>query len=106
MLPSIEEGFGLTCAEAIGSDCVPLVSNACTDTCVSGENAFVHTVGDVGALCEQITLIHEDRALLAELREGCRRSAPDLTWTAAGRRLVEAYEQVLAGRRAPVGIAA
>lgn len=106
MLPSIEEGFGLTCAEAIGSDCVPLVSNACTDTCVSGENAFVHTVGDVDTLSRQITQIHENRALLAQLREGCRNSAPDLTWTAAGRRLVEAYEQVLAGRRTVVGLAA
>jgi D-inositol-3-phosphate glycosyltransferase len=107
MLPSIEEGFGLTCAEAIGSDCVPLVSNACTDTCVNGENAFVHTVGDVDTLSDQITRIHEDRALLAELRAGCRRSAPDLTWAAAGRRLVEAYEQVLAARRpAVVGLAA
>lgn len=106
MLPSIEEGFGLTCAEAIGSDCVPLVSDACTDTCVNEENALVHAVGDVDTLGEQITLIHEDRALLAKLREGCRQSAPELTWTAAGRRLVEAYEQVVTGRRPAVSLAA
>jgi len=33
ILPSIEEGFGLVIAEAIGSGCVPLASEACTEIC-------------------------------------------------------------------------
>ena len=100
MLPSIEEGFGLTCVEAIGSGCVPLVSDACTEECVTNVNAFVHRVGDVEALTHQLTLLDADRELLARLRAECLRRAPDLTWTAAGRTLVGAYEQVVAERRA------
>ena len=34
VLPSIEEGFGLVCTEAMGSGCVPLVSSACTELCL------------------------------------------------------------------------
>lgn len=96
LLPSIEEGFGLTCVEAMGSGCVPLVSRACTDVCVHEENALVHEVGDVDALTEHITLLHEDRARLAALRHACLRDAPAHTWTAAGQVLVGAYEEALA----------
>lgn len=92
VLPSIEEGYGLVCAEAIGSGCVPLVSDACTDDCRHLQNALVHRVGDVEALEEHLTMVHEDPGLLARLREGALESAPALTWTAAGRRLAEAYE--------------
>lgn len=96
VLPSIEEGFGLVCTEAVGSGCVPLVSDACTDECRHMENALVHRVGDVGAIEQHITALYEDRALLARLRDGCLSSAPALTWTAAGVRLLEAYDEVLA----------
>jgi glycosyltransferase involved in cell wall biosynthesis len=96
LLPSIEEGFGLVCVEAIGSGCVPLVSDACTELCVDGHNALVHAVGDVDALTSQISLLDQDRDLLAELREAGIADAPELTWAAAGRRLLEAYEEVTA----------
>jgi glycosyltransferase involved in cell wall biosynthesis len=95
VLPSIEEGFGLVCAEAIGSGCVPLVSDACTEVCLHGENALVHRAGDVNQLEEQLTALARDRALLARLREGCLRTAPGVTWTAAGRRLADAYGEVV-----------
>jgi glycosyltransferase involved in cell wall biosynthesis len=85
VLPSIEEGFGLVCTEAMGSGCVPLVSDACTDICKHGENAFVHHGGDVAALTQYITMLHEDRALLERLRETSLRTTKEITWTAGGR---------------------
>jgi glycosyltransferase involved in cell wall biosynthesis len=100
VLASIEEGFGLVCTEAMGSGCVPLVSEACTDTCKHMENALVHRVGDVKALTEHITMIHEDRALLDRLRTSSLNAAPTLTWTAAGRRLLQVYQEVIDGTRA------
>jgi glycosyltransferase involved in cell wall biosynthesis len=99
VLPSIEEGFGLVCVEAIGSDCVPLVSDACTDECVHERNSLVHAVGDVEALAGHFTALHRDRGLLARLRQGCREAAPQVTWTAAGERLLEVYDEVVAGTR-------
>ena len=95
LLPSIEEGFGLTCVEAMGSGCVPLVSEACTDVCRHGENALRHAVGDLDSLARQITMLHEDRERLAIMRSACLRSAPEHTWTAAGRRLLDAYRVIV-----------
>jgi glycosyltransferase involved in cell wall biosynthesis len=107
VLPSIEEGFGLVCAEAMGSHSVPLVSTACTDMCVDGENALVHEVADVEALRGHFTALHEDRALLERLRRGAARTAPEYTWSEAGRRLADAYRAVVEqGTRAPVGASA
>ncbi len=88
VLPSIEEGFGLVCTEAIGSGCVPLVSDACTDLCRHMENSLVHPVGDVDELARQIDMLHSDRSLLARLRAGCLATAPEVTWTVAGEQLL------------------
>jgi glycosyltransferase involved in cell wall biosynthesis len=95
LMPSIEEGFGLVCAEAIGAGCVPLASNACTELCRHLENALVHNVGDVPTLQQHITDIHDRPELLAKLRAGALHSRTEWTWTAAGRVLANAYAQAV-----------
>jgi glycosyltransferase involved in cell wall biosynthesis len=99
VLPSIEEGFGLVVAEAMGSGCVPLISDACTDICKHMEHGLIHKVADVQTLTRQITLLYSDRVLLQTLREASLRAVPEITWTAAGVKLVEAYRQVIAAKR-------
>jgi glycosyltransferase involved in cell wall biosynthesis len=95
ILPSIEEGFGLVCTEALGSGSVPLVSDACTDLCRHMENSLVHSVGDVATLTEQIRMLDQDRNLLHKLRNGALASAPGCTWDQAGVQLLEAYQKAL-----------
>lgn len=97
VLPSIEEGFGLVITEAMGSGCVPLASEACTDVCRHMENGLVHRVGDVETLKRHITMLHEDRALLERLRAASLRTAQEITWTAAGVRLLQVYRETLSG---------
>ena len=95
VLSSVEEGFGLVCVEAIGSGCVPLVSEACTDVCQHMVNSLVHPIGDVDTLAKHITMLYEDRTLLARMRQECIRVAPTLTWTVAGERLLGTYEEAI-----------
>jgi glycosyltransferase involved in cell wall biosynthesis len=100
VLPSIEEGFGLVITEAMGSGCVPLASDACTEICSHMETGLMHKVGDVEALSQHITMLHEDRALLERLRATSLKVAPEITWTAAGRILLQAYRETIAAHRA------
>ena len=97
VLPSIEEGFGLVIAEGMGSGCVPLASEACTEICNHMQTGLMHRVGDVEALTQHIALLHEDRALLERFRAASLRASPEFTWAAAGVKLLDAYRETLAG---------
>ena len=70
ILPSIEEGFGLVVTEAMASGCVPLASEACTEICKHMVTGLMHRIGDVAAITQHITMLHEDRALLGQTA-GC-----------------------------------
>ena len=106
VLPSIEEGFGLVITEAMGSGCVPLASEACTELCSHMKTGLTHKVADVDTLTKQITMLHEDRALLGKLRAAGLEAAPDFTWAAAGRVLLNAYCEAIDGyqQAAPSGM--
>ena len=93
ILPSIEEGFGLVIAEAMGSGCVPLASEACTEICSHMNTGLVHRVGDVDTIASHITLLDKDRALLEKLRTAALQYSAMITWKAAGRRLLSTYQQ-------------
>jgi glycosyltransferase involved in cell wall biosynthesis len=95
LMPSLEEGFGLVCVEAIGSGCVPLVSQACTEACQHMHNALVHPVGNTKILQAHITMLYENRSQLQRLRETCIRERLNYTWTAAGRKLLDAYQAAI-----------
>lgn len=95
ILPSIEEGSALVTAEARGSGCVLLVSEASGAICKHMENALVHRVGDVKAITEHIRMIYEDRSLLRRLRESSLSTVHEITWAAAGVKLFTVYRDIL-----------
>jgi glycosyltransferase involved in cell wall biosynthesis len=100
VLSSLEEGSALVTSEARGCGCVLVVSEASGAYCKHMENALVHKVGDVQALAKHFTLLHENRALLEELRAASLRTVHEITWSAAGKKLLDLYRNVLSQRRA------
>jgi len=45
-------------------------------------------------------MLREDRALLARLRAASLAAVPEITWTAAGVKLLEVYRETIAAHRA------
>jgi hypothetical protein len=63
------------------------------------ENALVHRVGDVATLTEHVSLLDRDRALLEKLRLASLSTISEITWPAAGLKLLQVYKAILDSRR-------
>ncbi len=103
VLPSIEEGSALVTYDARGAGCVLLVSDSSGAVCEHEENALVHRTGDVATLASHFSRLHEDRALLARLRAASLQTSGELTWASAGRKMLDAYRQIVDRHRATAG---
>jgi len=99
VLPSIEEGSALVTSDAQACGCVLLVSEAAGAVCSHMKTGLMHKVGDVEALTQHITLLHEDRALLERLRAASLQACSEITWTAAGAKLLDVYRETIAAYR-------
>ena len=96
VLPGVEEGSALVTSDARRCGCVLLVSEASGAICKQMENAMVHEKGDVRAFIQHMSLLNEDRALLERMRESSRSTAHEITWGAAGQKLLQIYRDTLA----------
>ena len=99
VLPSIEEGSALVTSEARGSGCVLLVSEASGAVCTHMKDALVHSVGDVEMIAKHLNMLHEDRTLFEKLRRESLESVHEITWKAAGAKLLRVYEEVIAASK-------
>ncbi len=95
VLSSVEEGSALVTYEARGSGCVLVVSDASGAVCSHRKNALVHSSRDKESLTRHINELDRDRELLGKLRYASIRDLDQLTWHAAGVRLVQVYREAL-----------
>jgi glycosyltransferase involved in cell wall biosynthesis len=95
LLPSVTLGSALVTYDAQAAGCALLVSDAAGAPCTHMEQGLVHNAGDVAALTEHLRQLKGDRKLLRKLQKGAMANATGLTWYAAGKRLVEAYQEGL-----------
>jgi glycosyltransferase involved in cell wall biosynthesis len=95
LLPSVTEGSALVTYEAQAAGCALLVSESAGAPCEHLVHGLIHAPGDVATLTEHLRLVDRDRGFLDALRKRARAHASSLTWTAAGERLVAAYQEGL-----------
>jgi len=98
VLPSVEEGSALVTYEARAAGCVLMVSDAAGARCEHMVDGLVHKARDTEALRMQFDSLARSPELLARLRCASLAGVPDLTWSAAAKRLVEVYREALAER--------
>lgn len=100
VLPSLDEGFGLTGLEAVacGAPLIATRSSALPE--VLGDGAWYFEPGDAAGLYTQLARMLADRALNRELRERGLARVARLGWKTEALRLIEVFNEALAERPA------
>jgi len=95
ILSSIEEGSALVTYEARASGCVLCVSDATGAICTHRTTGLVHRARDWNELAGHLTELNGDRGLLSRMRTFSIQGLPEITWSAAGKRLFELHQSSL-----------
>jgi glycosyltransferase involved in cell wall biosynthesis len=99
VLPSLDEGFGLTALEAMSAGVPVVVSNrGSLPEVVGSAGTFIepHDVAGLANAIERLTV--DDAAAFEHARAGLAR-AREFTWTRAAATLRQAYRDAVARRR-------
>lgn len=99
VLPTVEEGSALVTYEAQAWGCALAVSDASGAVVTHGQQGLVHPAGDVATLTTQLRLLGTDPRTRTRLQDGAWAHRGELTWAAAERALVAAYETAIERRR-------
>jgi alpha-maltose-1-phosphate synthase len=98
VLPSLNEGFGLVLAEAMGQG-LTLVTTAHTagpDLFTDGQEGFIVPIRSTEAIAEKLLLLDAERDRLATMQEAARRRATRNSWKDYRQRLVALAREVVA----------
>lgn len=94
--PSIEEGSAKVTLEALACG-LPVITTPNSGSVVrDGREGFLIPIRDVEALRERIVCLYENPNLRHQMGEAARARAEEYTWDQSRRRLLEAYERVVA----------
>ena len=80
--PTIAEGFGLTCVEAMACGAALAVSDyeAAHEFAIQGETALLSPIRDVNALAANVTQYFEDEAMRCRIAKKGQRKAKTFNW--------------------------
>ncbi len=93
--PSLYEGFGLTCLEAMALGTPVIVSQTASLPEVVGEAGYYIDPYSDDSLREALVKIEEDASLRGELSEQGKRRAREFSWSKAAEETIKVYEEVL-----------
>ena len=99
VLPSLNENFGNTAAEAIACGTPVLVTDTCGIAPLVAQRAGLVVQHDCAALETGLERILDDSAFAAQLRAGCPEVARSLTWEEPLGQMQTLYKDLMAARR-------
>jgi glycosyltransferase involved in cell wall biosynthesis len=99
VLPSLNENFGNTAAEAVASGTPVLITDRCGIAPLVDQRAGLVVPHDAAALEEGLVRILEDTALNAQLRAGCQGVADSLGWAEPLAQMQTTYAQIISERQ-------
>ena len=95
--PSLYEGFGLTCLEAMASGLPVAVSRAASLPEVVGEAGYYFDPYSEDSLAEALTTMESEERLRKELAQRGRERARKFSWAKAAEETIQVYREVLEG---------
>ena len=99
VLPSLEDGFGLVCAEAMASG-LPVITTTnagAAELVDDGVNGFVVPIRSPDAIAEKLYLLYKDREKAENMGRNAAKKIQSLCgWDGYGEQLVEIYRNALA----------
>jgi glycosyltransferase involved in cell wall biosynthesis len=101
VLPSQNENFGNTAAEAIASGTPVLVTDRCGIAPIVEQGAGLVVPHDCYALEAGMARILEDPAFASQLRDGCMQVRESLSWAEPLAQMEALYEAVISEHRGP-----
>jgi glycosyltransferase involved in cell wall biosynthesis len=102
VIPSLEEGFGIPAAEAMGCEVPVIASDAggLPEVVENDVTGLVVPKGDVAALTSAIDKLLSDQALCKRMgKAGRERALARFDWSRSAEKFVELYESLLSPRR-------
>jgi glycosyltransferase involved in cell wall biosynthesis len=101
VLPSLNENFGNTAAEAVASGTPVLVTDRCGIAPLVDRRAGLVVPHDAAALEAGLARILDDEGLYAQLRDGCQGVTDSLGWAEPLAEIQTTYAQIISERRPP-----
>jgi glycosyltransferase involved in cell wall biosynthesis len=101
VVPSMWEGFGLAAAEAIKAGVPVLASDSggLREIIRDGYNGFLIPINSDHLWSHYIRRLYQDRALLAQLSQNCKKTAEQFDWSITGLGTINAILWSLSRRR-------
>ncbi len=96
--PSMNEGWGLSVLEAnaCGTPAVVFDVPGLRDAVLDGETGLLVPDGDVGQLCQMITLVLRDESLRHRLGQNATAWSQRFTWEQAAQSMLTIFQEILA----------
>jgi glycosyltransferase involved in cell wall biosynthesis len=104
VFPSLYEGFGLQPLEAMAHGTPVVTSNTSSLPEVVGNAAVLVNPENVFEIMRALHRVLLDQALRDKIRQRGYEQAKKFSWDLSAQRILEIYEEVAMGTRAPVGV--